>query len=249
MLRSFLVAITATICIAVTACSDSQWVLRESQARSWCAGPDTAITPDLRISGCTTLIQSGRETQSILAVAFCNRGNAYQDYKGDYDRAIQDYDQAIRLKPDYAIAFYNRGYAYQHKGDYDRAIQDYDQAVRLKPDDAAALNNRCWARAVANKALEAALSDCNESLRLRPDDAGTMHSRGFVHFRMGRYDEAIADFDNSLSRDPKSADMLYMRGLAKGVRHDTAGSDADIAEAKAIDPKVAERYAGYGVKP
>jgi len=215
MLRSLLVAITATICIAVTACSDSQWVLRESQARSWCAGPDTAITPDLRISGCTTLIQSGRETQSILAVAFCNRGNAYQDYKCDYDRAIQD----------------------------------YDQAVRLKPDDAAALNNRCWARAVANKALEAALSDCNESLRLRPDDAGTMHSRGFVHFRMGRYDEAIADFDNSLSRDPKSADMLYMRGLAKGVRHDTAGSDADIAEAKAIDPKVAERYAGYGVKP
>ena len=215
MLRSFLVAITATICIAVTACSDSQWVLRESQARSWCAGPDTAITPDLRISGCTTLIQSGRETQSILAVAFCNRGNAYQDYKGDYDRAIQD----------------------------------YDQAVRLKPDDAAALNNRCWARAVANKALEAALSDCNESLRLRPDDAGTMHSRGFVHFRMGRYDEAIADFDNSLSRDPKSADMLYMRGLAKGVRHDTAGSDADIAEAKEIDPKVAERYAGYGVRP
>ena len=215
MLRSFLVAITATICSAVTACSDSQWVLRESQARSWCAGPDTAITPDLRISGCTTLIQSGRETQSILAVAFCNRGNTYQDYKGDYDRAIQD----------------------------------YDQAVRLKPDDAAALNNRCWARAVANKALEAALSDCNESLRLRPDDAGTMHSRGFVHFRMGRYDEAIADFDNSLSRDPKSADMLYMRGLAKGVRHDTAGSDADIAEAKAIDPKVAERYAGYGVRP
>src|SRR5437660_766717 len=215
MLRSLLVAIRATICIAVTACSDSQWVLRESQARSWCAGPDTAITPDLRISGCTTLIQSGRETQSILAVAFCNRGNAYQDYKGDYDRAIQD----------------------------------YDQAVRLKPDDAAALNNRCWARAVANKALEAALSDCNESLRLRPDDAGTMHSRGFVHFRMGRYDEAIADFDNSLSRDPKSADMLYMRGLAKGVRHDTAGSDADIAEAKAIDPRVAERYAGYGVEP
>ena len=215
MLRSFLVAITATICSAVTACSDSQWVLRESQARSWCAGPDTAITPDLRISGCTTLIQSGRETQSILAVAFCNRGNAYQDYKGDYDRAIQD----------------------------------YDQAVRLKPDDAAALNNRCWARAVANKALETALSDCNESLRLRPDDAGTMHSRGFVHFRMGRYDEAIADFDNSLSRDPKSADMLYMRGLAKGVRHDTAGSDADIAEAKAIDPKVAERYARYGVRP
>src|SRR6266480_373447 len=124
MLRSLLVAITATICIAVTACSDSQWVLRESQARSWCAGPDTAITPDLRISGCTTLIQSGRETQSILAVAFCNRGNAYQAYTRNYDRAIQIHDQAIRQKPHYAIAFNRRNDAYHSKGDYDRAIQD-----------------------------------------------------------------------------------------------------------------------------
>src|SRR5256885_17043933 len=137
MLRSLLVAITATICIAVTACSDSQWVLRESQARSWCAGPDTAITPDLRISGCTTLIQSGRETQSILAVAFCNRGNAYQDYKGDYDRAIQDYDQAIRLKPDDSIAFNNRCYANHPKDDAEHAIQAYYNEPRLKTDDAA----------------------------------------------------------------------------------------------------------------
>src|SRR5205085_2424596 len=170
MLRSLLVAITATICSAVTACSDSQWVLRESQARSWCAGPDTAITPDLRISGCTTLIQSGRETQSILAVAFCNRGNAYQDYKGDYDRAIQDYDQVIRLKPDHFRAFNNRGNAYEHKADYDRAIQDYDQAIRLKPDYPTAFYNR--GHAYQHKGdYDRAIQDYDQAVRLKPDDA------------------------------------------------------------------------------
>ena len=86
-------------------------------------------------------------------------------------------------------------------------------------------------------------------MRLRPDDAKTLHLRGFVYFRMGRYDEAIADFDKRLSRDPKSADSLYLRGLAKRMRPDIAGSDADIAAAKTIDPKVAQRYASYAVRP
>lgn len=49
--------------------------------------------------------------------AFFKRGNVYS-YNGDYDRAIQDYDQAIRLNSSDAKTFYNRGAAYQDKGDY-----------------------------------------------------------------------------------------------------------------------------------
>ncbi len=50
----------------------------------------------------------------------------------DYDRAIQDYDQAIRLTtPDLAAAFNNRGVTYSQKRDYDHTIQDFDQAIRL----------------------------------------------------------------------------------------------------------------------
>ena len=50
-----------------------------------------------------------------------------------HDRAIQDFDQAIKLNPNYAIAFYNRGNAYRLKGQHDRAIQDLDQAIKLNP--------------------------------------------------------------------------------------------------------------------
>jgi Flp pilus assembly protein TadD len=46
--------------------------------------------------------------------------------------------QAIRLRPDYAVAFNDRGFAYLNKGEYDRAISDYNEAIRLKPDDAVA---------------------------------------------------------------------------------------------------------------
>ena len=64
-----------------------------------------------------------REIWISLAIAYNNRGAAYHYKKGKYDRAIEDYNQAIRLAPGNAAMYLNRGYAYDNKGDYDRAIR------------------------------------------------------------------------------------------------------------------------------
>jgi len=77
--------------------------------------------------------------------ALNNRGVAYQA-KGDYDRAIIDHDEAIRLDRGFAVAYYSRGHAYQAKHEIDRAIADYDQAIRLQPNYAAALYWRGMAK-------------------------------------------------------------------------------------------------------
>lgn len=74
-------------------------------------------------------------------IAYNNRGVAYDDL-GQYQRAIEDYNKAIRLKPNNADAYYNRGLAYKELGQYPRAIRDFDQAIRLKPDYADAYYNR-----------------------------------------------------------------------------------------------------------
>ena len=66
---------------------------------------------------------------------------------------FEAFDQAIRLNPNFALAFYNRGNAYDGKGQPDRAIGDYDQAIRLNPNYAKAFNNRGLAkRAKGNSA-------------------------------------------------------------------------------------------------
>ena len=62
--------------------------------------------------------------------------------KDEHDRAIKDYDQAIKLDPSDARPFCARGGAYPYKGEYDRAIKDYDQAIRLNPKYAFAFFNR-----------------------------------------------------------------------------------------------------------
>jgi tetratricopeptide (TPR) repeat protein len=75
------------------------------------------------------------ETPQNLAIAFNNRGNAYLD-KRDYDRAIKDYDEAIRLDPNDDLYFGNRGDAFRITGQYERAIADYRKALSLKIEEA-----------------------------------------------------------------------------------------------------------------
>ena len=79
-----------------------------------CNGVDRT-SPDIQIDGCTSLINSGKQTPQTLVIAYNNRGNAYVA-KGEYDRAVQDYDQSIKLSPTYSKAFNNRGVALPEKG-------------------------------------------------------------------------------------------------------------------------------------
>src|SRR5215468_3409278 len=211
--------------------------------RAWCEGED-AVSVDQRIDGCSAVIKAARDRSEKLAEAFNNRGIGYR-FKGDYDRAIQDYNQAIKLKPS-AEAYFNRGNAQLGKSHYDRAIDDYNQAIKLKPDFAAAFDNRCWARTVVG-ILKPALADCNEALRLRPNNAATLESRGFIFLKMSHFDAAVSDFDAVLRNNPKLAFALYGRGLAR-LKNDDASGEADSAAAKALQADIAEEFARYGMQ-
>jgi len=214
---------------------------------AWCGNKTHSFSFNVQIGGCTALIESGKLTGKPLAWAHNNRGVGYKN-KGDVDRAFADYDRAIELDPEYALAFYNRANARDDSNDHDRAIADYGAAIRLDPKYADAFVGRCAARAEAGRDLQPALADCNEALGLRPNDAGAIDTRGFVYLRLGQLDSAIADYDAALRLNPRLASALYGRGLAKQKKSDSAGGSTDIAAAKAIQPNIADVFAGYGVK-
>ena len=87
---------------------------------------------DRVIAACTRILNDRGESQGNRVGAYNNRGNAWRE-KGDLDRAIADYNEAIRLDPKYANAYIVRGDAWDAKGDHDRAIADYNEAIRLDP--------------------------------------------------------------------------------------------------------------------
>jgi len=101
--------------------------------------------PVRQIRGCSGFIDSGASGNN-LAIAHANRGIAY-DALGNTDRAIAEFDAALRVNPGYAVAYYNRGIAYSGLGDIVRAIADFDKAVALEASDPDAYNVRGIAHA------------------------------------------------------------------------------------------------------
>ena len=96
----------------------------------WKCTGNTDIPWDEQIVGCSNAIKSGKYTGKDLAAAFNDRGTAYR-VTGDFDHAIQDYNQTIKLNPNDATAFYYRGIANGMRGESDRAIQDLSQAIKI----------------------------------------------------------------------------------------------------------------------
>jgi tetratricopeptide (TPR) repeat protein len=85
----------------------------------------------------------------------------------DSDEKLRCYTEAIRLKPDFAVAYNYRGHAHLAKGDPDGALADYTEAIRLKPHDDVAYSCRAIAR-TAKGDPDGALADYTEAARLNP---------------------------------------------------------------------------------
>ena len=87
----------------------------------------------------------------------------------DYDRAIANYNEAVRLDPKSANAFRGRGKAYRDKGDHSRAIADFNEAIRLDPKSALAFMDR--GDSYTNKGdNDRAIADYNEAIRTRSQE-------------------------------------------------------------------------------
>jgi Tfp pilus assembly protein PilF len=146
---------------------------------------------------------TAQETLPRDAQAYINRGLTYLN-KGDYDRAIADFNEAIQIDPNNALAYANRGVIYHNKGDYDRAIADYTQAIQLDPKNAMAYYGR--GDAFLNKGdNERAIANLNQAIQLDPKNARAYMSRGAAFLNKGDNERAIADYTKAAQLDPKLA--------------------------------------------
>jgi tetratricopeptide (TPR) repeat protein len=108
-----------------------------------CYGRDN----DRRIEGCTALIEGGGMSPSQLASIYAMRALAYS-LKGEYATAIRDYDIAIQMQPNFAVALNNRAWAYFRWGKADIGLPDVEESLRLEPTAAYTLDTRAHIRQV-----------------------------------------------------------------------------------------------------
>jgi len=164
---------------------------------------------------------------------------------GDYQGAIADYNQAINIKPDYALAYNNRGNAKSDLGDYQGAIADYNQAINIKPDYADAYYNRGIAKSDLGD-YQGAIADYNQAINIKPDDADAYLNRGVAKYNLGDKQGAIADYNQAINIKPDYADAYNNRGIAKKNLGDKQGAIADYNQAINIKPDYALAYNNRG---
>ena len=179
----------------------------------------------------------------LTAIAWFSVAYLVQDESPE--DGISAYGKAIRFKPDFALAYYNRGTAKAKLGWHADALADYDEAIRFKPDFAEAYTNRGTAKDTLERHTDA-LADYDEAIRFKPDFAEAYYSRGTTKAKLGRYAAAIADFDEAIRLKPDFAEAYYNRGNAKdalGLHEDAV---ADFDEAIRLKPDFAEAYYNRG---
>ena len=123
------------------------------------------------------LMQQIEETERLIAV--------------EYDRAIQDFDQAIKLDPNNAPAFGNRCLARATVNRLQKAVVDCNEALRLRlGDDAFSIRGLVYLKL---KKLELALTDYDAALQANPKNAFSLYGRGIAKRLSGDEAGAIAD--------------------------------------------------------
>ena len=170
----------------------------------------TDNNPDLSIGGCTAIIQSGAEDNEGLARAFHNRGISYEA-KHQYEKAIADYTQSLKLRPNVGTVFRDRGDVYLDQRQLDRAIADFTAAIKLDSQDEIALRKRGLTYIGQGQDAKAK-PDLDQALKLDPKDSTVYFGFAMLDLLGHRDAAAIEHLTQSLKYDSDYVDALQSRG-------------------------------------
>ena len=158
--------------------------------------------------------------------------------KGDREEAIEQFQKALTIKPDFADALNNLGKALFVKGDREEAIAQFQKALAIKPDFALALNNLGVAL-LAKGDREEAIAQFQKALAIHPDFAVARNNLGKALLAKGAVDEAIAQFQKALEFDPDFAQARGNLGNALLAKGDLKEAIAQFR--KALELAVAQK--------
>lgn len=144
-------------------------------------------------------------------LAYNNRGHYYRQ-NNQIDKAIADYNEALKINPNYYLSLNNRGKIFFDRGQVDLAMTDFNKSISVAPNYVSALSNRGAAHAAKND-FQAALVDLNKALDLDPQNINALSNRSLIWYSLNNFEKAEVDVSAYLQLKPDDADMLNLRSL------------------------------------
>ena len=132
--------------------------------------------------------------------------------------------------------------------DADGALAAINEAIQLKSANSQLFNARCWIKGTLAVQLDSAIEDCTRAVELTEDNAAELDSRAMVYFRLNRLNDALADVNAALDRNPGMAGTMYLRAIIERKLGKTRDADDDAANARRIAPRIDEEYARWKLR-
>lgn len=168
------------------------------------------------------------DSQNADALNLFRRAVA-SDAVGNTDKALDDFNQAIRLDPRATLAFLGRGVLLAgRKRSYERAIADFDKVLVLEPTNVLALIRRGEAFSQLGETGRGLVS-------LAPGSSQAYFQRGLIHARRNETATALADYNAALERNPRSIEALTSRAAIYSIDRKLDLAIRDLDAAIAID--------------
>jgi tetratricopeptide (TPR) repeat protein len=166
--------------------------------------------------------------------------------EGRLERAIEFFDAALALCPEFPEALCSGGYILQTTGHFEGALAFYGRAIELDPDHFDALFNRGCLH-FALKRMNLAAADFIRAAGLRPDDAGAQSNLGAALYQTGRLADSVESLRTALKLDPSlvEAELNLGSALRRLGREDEAGEA--FLRAAVLKTDCAEAYCGLGI--
>lgn len=139
---------------------------------------------------------SACEPSERTAEEWLSRG-IVQTQRGQLDKALESYEQAVELNPSDTTALVNRGLVKDELGDYEGAITDYSRAIELDPELTEAYYNRANTHH-NQKQYALAIEDYSQAIAQSPEFAYGYVNRAINHELLGDVEQAISDLDQAI---------------------------------------------------
>jgi tetratricopeptide (TPR) repeat protein len=207
-------------------------------ARAFAGQPDrnaclSAKDDDQKISLCTSVLGVEKEAK-WRGLEFVARATGYLS-KGNYDGAIADFGERLKIDPMFAMGYAARGLAYSHKGDYDHAFADYDKALEIAPKNPMLYFSRGNVYFGKND-YDHAITDYNEARKIEPRSDRIYSELGYAYSSNGQYEAALANYNEALKLNPKNSEVYQRRGNTYGNEGEWESAIRDYDEALRLKP-------------
>ena len=188
------------------------------------------------IASCDRVIKDSKTNAQDRVSALSSRCGWWWAKK-ETDRALADFNEAVRLDPTNAWAYAERGNLYKNRAHRERALADLNEAIRLAPDYALAYFSRGDLYKNIGD-LASAMADMNTAVRLDPNYALAYFTRGRLSFMLGDNPAAVEDFGKAIRLDAEDPTAYFNRGVAYYVIGGrTPDAAADFKKAAELNPR------------